>query len=257
VILQLFKSILAVIRIKELHNTYGPVWSEHNLGHNSVELKQLPQLPFLDSVIQVFHQQNLFASFTQSPVFLHEIQAQALLLHPLLSLLDNLGLRQGHFRGQVLRQENFSLCDFKFPCHTLKDGVGVEKKRVPVCSIVQFLSHFSLFLFLVGCFLVHIFRVHFLDFLLIISLLARPDNLSDIFQSWFDIDDPAKQHLSIKLTERSHGLLLLFKGHKSIAFGLTIILLGQFDFSYHTKPFEGLSKVILFKDKRQICNVKS
>jgi hypothetical protein len=257
VILQLFKSILAVIRIKELHNTNGPVWSKHNLGHNSVELKQLPQLPFLDSVIQVFYQQNLFASFTQSPVFLHEIQAQTLLFHPLLSLLDDLGLCQGHFRSQVLRQENFSLCDFQFPCHPLKDSVRVEEKGVPVCSIVQFLSHFSLFLFLVGRFLVHIFRVHFLDFLLIISLLACSDDLPNIFQSWFDIDDSAKQHLSIKLTERSHGLLLLFKGHKSIAFCLTIILLGQFDFSYHTKPFEGLSEVLFFKNKGQIRDVKS
>lgn len=93
----------------------------------------------------------------------------------------------------------------KFLGHPFQDGIGIEKKCVPVSHIIVFFPHLSLFFLLVGRLLISRIAVLLSDFLLKIGFFSSFDDFPDILKRRLHVDNSTEEDFIIAFREGSQG----------------------------------------------------
>jgi hypothetical protein len=145
----------------------------------------------------------------------------------------------------------------EFASHAFEDGVGVEEEGVPIGGVVQLEPHLPFACLFEGGFLFHCVAVLLFDFGLEDGFFACFDDGSDVFERGFDVYDASKDDFVVEGGEGAQGLFWFFVGEEEVAFGLVVVLFGQFDFGDVAETGEGGADVGLFEDVGDVGDVES
>ena len=141
----------------------------------------------------------------------------------------------------------------------LDESIGVEEQSVPGCCVAEFLSHVDfLFLFVRGGVL---FRVAELlsDALLVLLLLFIFDDAADIFQGWFDMENPSVNNFVVKFRKSSETLFWFGVGDKPVAFEFAGVgfVFGEFDFGNCAVGIEDGKELLFGEIMGEVGDVES